>query len=116
MKIGLVGLGRMGTAMSQRLREHGFDVVGWDMNADRNKALGDGGLRIAANPRAVAADAEIVISIITEDHGVRHIFNGADGFLSGDVKGKLFIEMSTLAADDRARARAVGRGEGCAPD
>ncbi len=40
MKIGLVGLGRMGAAMSQRLREHGFDVVGWDMNADRNKADG----------------------------------------------------------------------------
>ena len=30
----------MGAAMSQRLREHGFDVVGWDMNADRNKGLG----------------------------------------------------------------------------
>ena len=38
----------------------------------------------------------MIISIITEDHGVRHIFNDADGFLSGDVKGKLFIEMSTL--------------------
>ena len=96
MKIGLVGLGRMGAAMSKRLREHGFDVVGWDMNADRNNALGDSGLRIAASPRAVAADAEMIISIITEDHGVRHIFKGPGGFLSGNVKGKLFIEMSTL--------------------
>src|SRR5260221_2377305 len=96
MKIGLIGLGRMGTAISQRLREHGFDVVGWDANADRNKTLANDGLRIEANPRAVAADAEIIISIITEDHGVRHIFKGAQGFLSGDVMGKLFIEMSTL--------------------
>ena len=86
----------MGTAMSHRLREHGFDIVGWDGAADRNKALAASGLRIAANPRALAAEAEIVISIITEDHGVRHIFNGVDGFLAGDVKGKLFIEMSTL--------------------
>lgn len=96
MKIGLVGLGRMGSAMSQRLREQRFDVVGWDVNADRNKALASGGLRIAANPRAVAAESEIVISIITEDHGVRRIFRGAEGFLKGDVAGKLFIEMSTL--------------------
>jgi 3-hydroxyisobutyrate dehydrogenase len=96
MKIGLVGLGRMGSAMSQRLREQRFDVVGWDVNADRNKALASGGLRIAANPRAVAAESEIVISIITEDHGVRRIFRGAEGFLKGDVTGKLFIEMSTL--------------------
>jgi 3-hydroxyisobutyrate dehydrogenase len=96
MKIGLVGLGRMGSAMSQRLREQGFDLVGWDANTDRNKALASGGLRIAANPHAVAAESEIVISIITEDHGVRRIFRGAEGFLKGDVAGKLFIEMSTL--------------------
>jgi 3-hydroxyisobutyrate dehydrogenase-like beta-hydroxyacid dehydrogenase len=37
-----------------------------------------------------------VISTITEDHGVRRIFTGPGGFLSGDVTGKLFIEMSTL--------------------
>jgi 3-hydroxyisobutyrate dehydrogenase-like beta-hydroxyacid dehydrogenase len=96
MKIGLVGLGRMGTAMSHRLREQGFDVVGWDASVDRNTALADGGLPIAANPAAVAAGADIIISIITEDHGVRRIFSGAGGFLAGNVKGKLFIEMSTL--------------------
>jgi 3-hydroxyisobutyrate dehydrogenase-like beta-hydroxyacid dehydrogenase len=96
MKIGIVGLGRMGSAISQRLRQQGFDVTGWDHNADVNRMLAAGGLRLAANPREVAANAEIVISIITEDHGVRRIFNGPEGFLSGDVAGKLFIEMSTL--------------------
>ena len=96
MKIGLVGLGRMGAAMSQRLREQGFDVVGWDVNGDRTKALADGGLQIATDARAVAADCEIIISIITEDHGVRRIFTGPQGFLGGDVNGRLFIEMSTL--------------------
>jgi 3-hydroxyisobutyrate dehydrogenase len=95
MKIGLVGLGRMGEAIAQRLSENGFDVTGWDVNAERTKAL-VGRIRIAADPRAVAADSEIVISIITEDHGVRRIFTGSNGFLSGDVTGKLFIEMSTL--------------------
>jgi 3-hydroxyisobutyrate dehydrogenase len=96
MKLGIVGLGRMGTAISQRLHQQGFELVGWDHNADVNRTLAAGGLRIGANARDVAAQSEIVISIITEDHGVRRIFNGPDGFLSGDVKGKLFIEMSTL--------------------
>ena len=86
----------MGTAMSQRLREQGFDIVGWDMNADRNKFLANDGFQIAANPSGVADGADIIISIITEDHGVRRIFKETQGFLSGDVKGKLFIEMSTL--------------------
>src|SRR5271170_7615111 len=96
MKLGIVGLGRMGAAMSQRLRQQGFDVVGWDHKAGVNQALAVGGLRIAANAGAVAAESEIVISSITEDHGVRRIFTDQQGFLSGDVKGKLFIEMSTL--------------------
>jgi 3-hydroxyisobutyrate dehydrogenase len=96
MKLGIVGLGRMGAAISQRLRQQGFELAGWDHDADVNRTLAAGGLRIGANARDVAAQSEIVISIITEDHGVRRIFNGPDGFLSGDVKGKLFIEMSTL--------------------
>jgi 3-hydroxyisobutyrate dehydrogenase len=96
MKIGLVGLGRMGAAMSHRLRQQGFDVVGWDQNVAAARALGEGGLRIVPHAQAVAAECEIVISIITEDHGVRRIFTGAGGFLQGDVTGKLFIEMSTL--------------------
>jgi 3-hydroxyisobutyrate dehydrogenase len=96
MKIGLVGLGRMGAAMSHRLREQGFEVIGWDQKIAANEAAAKTGLAIADNPRAVAAAADIVISIITEDHGVRRIFTASNGFLSGEVKGKLFIEMSTL--------------------
>jgi 3-hydroxyisobutyrate dehydrogenase len=96
MKVGIVGLGRMGAAMSERLHSQGFEVVGWDQNADTNQKLAMGGLRIAANSRGVAADSEIVISSITEDNGARRIFTGPDGFLQADVNGKLFIEMSTL--------------------
>src|ERR1700681_896831 len=96
MNLGLIGLGRIGAAMSQRLRDQGFGVVGWDHNAAATQAAAAAGLKIAAHARDVAAQSEIVISIITEDHGVRGIFNGPNGFLSGDVTGKLFIDMSTL--------------------
>jgi 3-hydroxyisobutyrate dehydrogenase-like beta-hydroxyacid dehydrogenase len=96
MKVGIVGLGRMGAAMSHRLRQNGIELVGWDQNANTNQTLAASGLPIANSARAVAAASEVVISIITEDHGVRRIFTGSQGFLSGDVTGKLFIEMSTL--------------------
>jgi 3-hydroxyisobutyrate dehydrogenase len=96
MRVGIVGLGRMGAAMAQRLGEQGFDVVGWDHSGAANTAASDRGLRIAANPRDVAVAADVVISSITEDNGVRGIFSGPQGFLQGDVAGKLFVEMSTL--------------------
>jgi 3-hydroxyisobutyrate dehydrogenase len=95
MKVGLVGLGRMGSAIAQRLGECGHEVIAWDKNQKAVAAQGNR-VRAADNPRAVAAAAEIVLSIITEDKGVRRVFTGKDGFLSGDVAGKLFIEMSTL--------------------
>ena len=97
MKIGLVGLGRMGRAIQARLAAQGIDVVGWDRDAVAMKAAVENGMTIAAHPRAVADAADgTVISIITEDNGVRNIFRGKDGFLSGDARGMLFIEMSTL--------------------
>jgi 3-hydroxyisobutyrate dehydrogenase-like beta-hydroxyacid dehydrogenase len=96
MKVGIVGLGRMGSAMSQRLAQQGFDIVAWDHQQKATKAAAERGTRVAQHARAVAEEAEIVISIITEDHGVRRIFTGPNGFLEAGVAGKLFIEMSTL--------------------
>lgn len=96
MKVGLVGLGRMGSAIFFRLRQHGFAVVGWDRDPEPVRALAGEGLQAAADPRTVADEAEIVISIITEDKGARSLFLGGAGFLKADVAGKLFIEMSTL--------------------
>jgi 3-hydroxyisobutyrate dehydrogenase len=95
MRVGLVGLGRMGAAIAQRLGEHGCEVIAWDKNT---KAMAAQGNRVRAvdGPRAVAESADIVLSIITEDKGVRRIFTGADGFLTANVAGKLFVEMSTL--------------------
>jgi len=96
MKVGLVGLGRMGAAIGQRLNERGCDVVAWDRNPKAREVQGKRGLRLVNGPRAVADEAEVVLSIITEDKGVRQIFTAPDGFLSGEVKGKLLVEMSTL--------------------
>lgn len=96
MKVGIVGLGRMGSAMSRRLTEQDCAVVAWDHKASATRAAAERGTRIAADARAVASEAEVVISIITEDHGVRRVFTGPNGLLEADVSGKLFIEMSTL--------------------
>jgi len=96
MNVGIVGLGRMGAAIAHRLKQHGYAVVGWDLKTEAKSAAAAAGLPIAADARAVAAECQVVISSVTEDTGVRHIFTGDRGFLAGDVAGRLFIEMSTL--------------------
>ena len=96
MKIGLIGLGRMGRAIQARLSETGCEVTAWDRDARAMKSAGDNQVRLADSPRAVAESADVTISIITEDNGVKAAFRGENGTLAGDVNGKLFIEMSTL--------------------
>jgi len=94
--VGIVGLGRMGSAMAQRLAQHGFEVVGWDQNPAAVRALAAAGGTAAPDARAVATAAPFVITTITEDAGVRGLFASDAGMLQGDIAGTLFIEMSTL--------------------
>ena len=76
MTIGLVGLGRMGAAIAQRLKERGFEVLAYDRSAAAMERHRQRGFAVAQSPRAVAQGADVVISIITEDKGVRAVFTG----------------------------------------
>ena len=94
--IGLIGLGRMGTAIAARLRERGRELIAWDRDAARVQAAAGYGALPAVGPREVAARADTVLSIITEDAGARGVWEGENGFLQAGLAGKLFVEMSTL--------------------
>ena len=112
--IGLIGLGKMGMAMAERLKERGEGVIVWDRDGARLRRAAEQGAKAADDPRAVAAGADTVLTIITEDGGARGLWEGKGGFLEGDLKGKLFIEMSTLQPMTvRAlAAHAAARGAG----
>src|SRR6185503_10927140 len=90
MKIGLAGTGRMGSAIAQRLASLGHEMMVWNRTADKARATG---LPVAGSPRELAQRSEIVISILTDAKAVEQVY---DEILKGDVKGKLFIEMSTV--------------------
>jgi 3-hydroxyisobutyrate dehydrogenase len=96
MKIGLVGLGKMGSAIASRLAAQGHAPLIWDRDQSVTQAHGAKGFQTATDARAVAAESDVIISIISDDNAVRTLFNGERGFLSGGVVGKLFVEMTTL--------------------
>ena len=97
MKVGVAGLGAMGAAVAARLIEVGHDVTVWNCTPEKAKPLGEAGAKIAGSPTALAAASEAVITLLTDGAAIDAVYNGPDGLLSGDVKGKLFIEMSTVA-------------------
>jgi 3-hydroxyisobutyrate dehydrogenase len=98
-RIGLIGLGRMGAAMGGRLLAAGFSLAVWNRTRARADTLLAAGSAWAASPRALAAQCDVVLTIVTDDAAVRRVYSGENGLLAGDVDGKLFIEMSTVRAD-----------------
>jgi 3-hydroxyisobutyrate dehydrogenase len=96
MQIGVAGLGAMGSAIAARLLEVGHQVTVWNRTAAKTKPLADAGAKVVADPGAVAAASEAVITILTDSAAIDAVYDGPSGLLSGDIKGKLFIEMSTV--------------------
>lgn len=94
--IGFLGLGKMGAVMAPRFIDAGFALTVWNRSADKAQPLADAGAAVASTPADVTASADIVISMLRDDAAAEQVFLSRDGLLSGDVAGKLFIEMSTL--------------------
>jgi 3-hydroxyisobutyrate dehydrogenase len=96
LKIGIAGTGRMGSAVAARLLGLGHEVIVWNRTAGKTKPLEAAGAKAAATPAQLAARSEIVITLLTDAAALDATYGGANGLLAGDVRGKLFIEMSTV--------------------
>jgi 3-hydroxyisobutyrate dehydrogenase len=96
MQIGIAGLGAMGSAIAARLLEAGHALTVWNRTAAKTKPLAEAGASVAASPAAVAAASEAIITILTDGAAIEVVYHGPSGLLSGDIKGKLFVEMSTV--------------------
>lgn len=114
MKIGIAGTGRMGAAIAQRLMGLGHELAVWNRTTDKTKDLAAAGAKVAASPAALAAAVEIVITILTDDKAIDALYSGPQGMLSGDVRGKLFIEMSTVRPEVEVALEARVRQKGAA--
>jgi 3-hydroxyisobutyrate dehydrogenase len=112
MQIGVAGLGAMGSAIAARLLEVGHQVTVWNRTAAKTKPLADAGAKVVDTPSAVAAASEAIITILTDGAAIDAVYHGASGLLSGDVKGKLFIEMSTVPPSVETALAPQVRGKG----
>lgn len=96
MQIGMIGLGRMGSAMAHRLIEAGHQLTVWNRTPEKAASLVEAGATLAATPFAVASACEIIITIMFDADALDAVFKGGNGLLSADLGGKLVIEMSTV--------------------
>ncbi|MGB0572440.1 MAG: NAD(P)-dependent oxidoreductase [Alphaproteobacteria bacterium] len=103
MRIGLCGTGNMGTAMGARLMEKKHKLTVWNRTTRRTKPLVDAGANHAETPADLFENNDVVISITIDDKAAKAVYEGRGGLLSGNLKGKLIIEMSTLMPETTRR-------------
>jgi 3-hydroxyisobutyrate dehydrogenase len=114
MKIGIAGLGAMGSNIAAHLIDRGHTLTVWNRTAGKTKPLGERGAEVVNSPADVARRSDTIITILTDAAAIDAVYHGVNGLLSGDVAGKLFIEMSTVRPEtERALAQAV-RAKGAA--
>src|SRR4030095_9999655 len=106
MRIGIAGVGKMGTAIALRLLEAGHEVWVWNRTAAKVEPLGQAGARVAATAAALADAVEVIITILSNAAAQNGTYDGVSGVLAGDVAGKLVIDMSTVQP---AHAQALAR-------
>lgn len=104
--LGFVGLGRMGTPMSSRLREAGYEIVVNDTSAEAKAAAEAKGARTAASPREVADAADIVLTSLPTPSIVKAVALGEDGIARGS-RARIMLDVSTTGP---TTAREVAEG------
>ena len=98
-KIGFVGVGRMGANMARNLKDKGYQIsCVYDLNLEVASSLADElGCSHASTLAEVTAQADIVLTVVTNDAAMESIFFGEDDNLFQNAKDTLFINCATLS-------------------
>lgn len=96
MKIAVLGLGRMGHAIAERLVQGGHDLTVWNRSEGKAGELVKRGATEAARPEDAVAPVEVVITSLANDQAVREVALSEDG-LRSYVGSRAFVDSSTVS-------------------
>jgi 3-hydroxyisobutyrate dehydrogenase-like beta-hydroxyacid dehydrogenase len=107
MKVGFVGLGRMGQAMAGRLLDGGHDIGLYNRTPDKIKALTDRGAKGLTSIYAAANYGEAVFTMLADDAAVLDVVGQAGGILESLPKGGIHICAGTHSVAAIAKLKAL---------
>jgi 4-hydroxybutyrate dehydrogenase/sulfolactaldehyde 3-reductase len=112
--IGFVGLGRMGRPMASNLCRKGFRLVVHDVNRQAVAELESLQVRGAASAAQVAAESQVIVTMLPNSAIVSEVVAGHDGILDHAEPGSLIMDMSTVSPEttDTLAKKAAAKGIG----
>src|SRR5208282_1716722 len=96
-KIGFIGLGIMGKPMSKNLLKAGYQLVVCDLVKAAVDEVAAVGAQAAATPKEVAAQTEIIITMLPNSPHVKQVLLGENGIIEGAKAGAVVVDMSSIA-------------------
>ncbi|MDQ6660989.1 MAG: 2-hydroxy-3-oxopropionate reductase [Chloroflexota bacterium] len=95
--IGFIGLGIMGKPMAHNLIKGGYPLVVLDRNSQTTAELATDGAQSAKQPKDVAAQSDVVITMLPDSPQVEEVITGPNGVIEGVHEGLIVIDMSTIS-------------------
>jgi 3-hydroxyisobutyrate dehydrogenase-like beta-hydroxyacid dehydrogenase len=112
VRLGFIGVGAMGSRIVRRLLDHGYQVAVYDRNQSSAEALRTHGASVAGNLAKLAANADVILSCLTDDNAVRSVYLAPEGILENIGPGKVGLEMSTISPETSREVHTQGARRG----
>jgi 3-hydroxyisobutyrate dehydrogenase-like beta-hydroxyacid dehydrogenase len=99
VQIGFIGLGLMGSRLTQRLHAAGWSVQAWNRSPGPADALRRAGVLIAESVAELVVHSDVILSSLANDEAVHSVYFGKDGVFSAAKRGTIVLEMSTISPE-----------------
>jgi 3-hydroxyisobutyrate dehydrogenase len=94
-RIGFIGLGKMGTPMSQRLLAAGYRVTAHDLRAEAVAAARRAGADAGGSPAEIAGRTDVVLTMLPDAQAVERVVHGDQGLARSLRSGQFLLEMTS---------------------
>jgi 3-hydroxyisobutyrate dehydrogenase len=111
-RVAILGLGTMGAGMAKNLLKAEFSVAAYNRTRSKAEPLGTMGARIADTPAECVRDADVIITMLSDEKASRATWIGADGALANAGAGAVLIECSTITPDWIAELEGLAKARG----
>lgn len=111
--IGFIGIGVMGKSMARHLKKAGFPLQIYTRTKEKAQELIDDGAVWKDSPAAIAADCNLIITIVGFPKDVEEVYLGDAGILNAVQEGAYLIDMTTSSPDLAVKIHAAAQKMGC---
>ena len=95
MKVGFIGLGRMGAGMAGRVQSAGYPLTVFDAIATQTAPFAAAGARVATSVADLCQERDIVVSMLVEDATILSVATGPEGLVDSLTPGAIHLVMGT---------------------